>query len=126
MPANRPATLIVSLWLPVLLCMGFIFYTSSIPGTDIPPIFPFQDIAYHALLYSILAFLLSRALIKTYPQKKSYQILFLAVVFGTLYGITDEWHQAFVPYRTVSNFDVLIDAIGSLLGGLIYPARKII
>ena len=100
--------------------MGVVFATSSVPGKNIPSIFPFQDIAYHWLMYLIMAYFFARALRITSPQKRLSEIILLTVIFGVLYGITDELHQAFVPGRTVSGFDVFIDGVGSLLGSLIY------
>ena len=38
----------------------------------------------------------------------------LAVLAAALYGIIDEGHQAFVPGRTVSPADLLLDVIGAL------------
>ena len=38
--------------------------------------------------------------------------------------MTDEFHQAFVPLRTCSGFDLFIDGVGSVTGSLIFTARK--
>ncbi len=111
---------IIRLWLPVLVCMGIIFYASSLPGSDIPSLFPFQETAYHLLLYLILALFFSRALKNTYTDIASLKIILVTILFGIVYGITDELHQAFVPDRTVSGLDVIIDGIGSFVGSLIY------
>ena len=40
----------------------------------------------------------------------------LALVLATLYGVTDEFHQMFVPGRTADRYDVLADGIGATLG----------
>jgi len=104
--------------------MGFIFYTSSISGSDIRYVFAFQDVVYHCIIYLILGLFFARALKNTYPNITLSKIIFLTIMFGSLYGITDELHQAFVPDRSVSGFDIFIDGIGSFIGGLIYPLRK--
>lgn len=128
MPANpldksraSPIPLIIKFWLPVLLCMGFIFYVSSIPGSQIPGLFPFQDIAFHLFIYSILSFFFSRALKNTYPNMARLKIIVFTIIFGIIYGVSDELHQAFVPYRTVSGLDVFTDTLGSFLGTLTQP-----
>jgi VanZ family protein len=41
-----------------------------------------------------------------------------AVLAGSLYGVTDEWHQSFVPGRTPAADDLVADAVGSLAGAL--------
>lgn len=40
----------------------------------------------------------------------------VAIVLSILYAATDEWHQSFVPGRSASVFDVLVDTSGILLG----------
>lgn len=116
----------IKFWLPVLVCMGLIFYVSSIPGSDLPPLSPFQDIIYHLGAYLMLAYFFSRALKNSTADIRLSEIIFFTIIFGIIYGISDETHQAFVPHRDISTFDVLIDGIGSFIGSLIYPSRKIL
>jgi VanZ family protein len=60
-------------------------------------------------------------LVKNYkPQALRLHLFLLAVIFGTLYGISDEFHQSFVPGRDVSGFDVFIDFLGSAIGSRVY------
>ncbi len=42
----------------------------------------------------------------------------VASLIATLYGITDEAHQAFTPLRNPDPFDVAADAVGGLLGAI--------
>jgi VanZ family protein len=44
------------------------------------------------------------------------QQLWLVALAVMLYGISDEFHQYFVPGRSVDVYDVLADALGGLLG----------
>ena len=44
----------------------------------------------------------------------------LAVSFTFLIGSLDEWHQSFIPGRTSTSTDVLIDTSGALLFNLIF------
>jgi len=120
MPASKQMPIAIKFWLPVLLCMGFIFYASSIPGSEIPCLFPLQDIVFHLFIYSILCFFFSRALKNTYLNIRRAKIIVFTIIFGIIYAASDELHQAFVPYRSVSGFDVFIDTMGSLVGSLIY------
>jgi VanZ family protein len=39
-----------------------------------------------------------------------------AVLLSGLYGVTDEFHQAFVPGRGAAALDVGIDTLGAALG----------
>jgi len=110
----------VKFWLPALLWMGFIFYFSSLPSKDIPLLFPLQDVLFHGIIYAALAYLFCRALKNTYTQVVLIKLIFFTVVFGFVYGLSDEFHQSFVPGRSASTFDLLIDTIGSFIGSLIY------
>jgi VanZ family protein len=40
------------------------------------------------------------------------------VLFGVLWGISDEFHQSFVPGRDSSVWDLAADAVGAALGSL--------
>jgi VanZ family protein len=111
---------ITRLWFPVVLCMGLIFYVSSIPGRNLPVLFPSQDIVFHLLAYLLLAYFFSRALKKSFVNIRWHKIILFTVIFGVAYGVSDEIHQFFVPYRCVSGFDVFMDGIGSFIGSLIY------
>lgn len=104
--------------------LSVIFYLSSIPQRDLPTIdFPFIDKIVHLGIYGALGFVISRALTSRMRHDVSWERyrsrIFLAVLIATLYGITDEFHQSFVPGRSVEALDVLADTVGATLGGLL-------
>jgi len=104
----------VKYWLPFLLYALLIFYLSSVTvllGPDFVPEFRWQDKLFHVFEFFLFAFLALRLLL-FYKVKNAY---LFAVVVSVLYGITDEIHQLFVPGRFFSLFDILANAIGSLL-----------
>ncbi|MBU1124644.1 MAG: VanZ family protein [Candidatus Omnitrophica bacterium] len=107
-------------WLPACICMGIIFIASSIPGSQIPSAFPYQDIVFHAGAYLLLAFFFARALRTTWAGLKDYQVLGITILYGVLYALSDEWHQSFVPYRMATAFDVFVDTAGTCAGSLIH------
>ena len=47
-----------------------------------------------------------------------WAILTCAWLVATLYAMTDEWHQSFVPGRGPAIHDVILDSSGALLGAL--------
>jgi VanZ family protein len=106
-------------WLPVLFCMGFIFYMSGQTGQDLPSLFTHQDIVFHLCAYAMLGWSLGRALSYEKAAPGFFKIVCLCAVFGLLYGISDEYHQSFVSGRTSDIFDVMTDTAGSLIGGII-------
>jgi VanZ family protein len=106
-------------WLPVVFFMGFIFYMSGRRGEDLPSLFAYQDIVFHLLIYALLGWSFGRALACEKEALSFFKIVCLCAVFGLLYGISDEYHQSFIPGRTSDIFDVMIDVAGSFMGGLI-------
>ncbi len=108
----------LSLWAPVAGCMGLIFYASCLPAKNIPSLFPHEDILFHGTVYAILALFFYRALNNTNFRLEQPGLIVFTVLFGFFYGITDEFHQLFTPGRSCSGFDLMVDTIGSLAGGL--------
>ena len=71
----------------------------------------------HLTEYAILAMLLWRALRGGIRWQMKMSILFLvAVLASAIFAASDEFHQSFVPSRTGSPNDVMIDICGALAG----------
>jgi len=71
----------------------------------------------HLTEYAILAMLLWRALRGgTRWQIKMSILLLIAWVACAIFAASDEFHQSFVPSRTASPTDVMIDTCGALAG----------
>ena len=114
------------LWAPVALYMTVIFWLSSISS---PPDLPsgVSDKGAHALLYSGLGALLVRAHAGGWRPPVTLRIAAAAIAVATLYGISDEVHQYFVPPRQAEVRDLLADAIGaSLAAGALYARSRIV
>lgn len=136
--------------LVALTCVyaAFIFYFSSLSAPPSPPglgivyellhflegvgleflVYPFY-VAYlypdkfaHMLLYLGFGLLLNRALSSSKRAILNTHAVPFALVIGTSYAITDELHQAFVPHRLVSVYDLLADFLGLLLAQVILMA----
>ena len=107
-------------WFPILLYCLLIFIQSSYPSPQIGPEWPFKDKILHISAYALLGALFLRALNTTRIQHHLKLIVILSILFTSLYGISDEIHQSFVPYRTADVMDVLADILGSALGVYIF------
>lgn len=125
-------------WILVILWSGLIFYFTKSPiftGANTAdlidrttPILNSSVLTYanvalrkfaHVFAFGILASLLWNAL---QPARWSFAI---AWGLATLYAITDEWHQSFVPNRSALIQDVMLDSTGALLFlGIIYLWQK--
>ncbi|MGB7217205.1 MAG: VanZ family protein [Vicinamibacterales bacterium] len=108
----------VSLWLPPLVYMILIFHFSS-ESSPMPDVTDrVWDKLLHATEYAGLAFLVCRALM---GEGVGWLLAACAALLLTsAYGASDEWHQAFVPLRSVDVRDWLADTIGAALGAAIY------
>jgi len=109
---------------PVILWMGVLFFFSSIPGQEVPSLFPYEDIFYHFAAYFILGLLFSRALKKSPAQVPAVKIIVFTAIFGIIYGLTDEFHQSFVPNRSACASDLVIDGIAAFSASFIKAWSK--
>ena len=115
-------------WLPAVLYAGMIFYMSSQshPEEQLPA-FVLKDISdkvLHAVEYAGLAVLCYRAFRWAAGPSVARQALVLAIVTASIYGITDEVHQFFVPFRESSWLDWLADTAGAAVGALSWRVIK--
>ncbi|MBW2219059.1 MAG: VanZ family protein [Deltaproteobacteria bacterium] len=101
-------------WLPLLFYCALIFVLSSRPvPKNIPDIF-FLDKRLHFFGYGLLGILFFRAYRTLSLKNRPRLMMFLSMASATLYGISDEIHQHFVPTRTADMWDVLADMLGSI------------
>jgi len=95
------------------LVMGAIFFLSHQSGDTLNlPSFPGADKLAHMTAYGVLAFTVLWCFGKKAMERQGRTIL-VTVLFCLLYGISDEYHQSFIPFRSVSVFDILADAAGA-------------
>lgn len=114
-PKSRFSAL--SNWRFPLLFMGLIFVASSIQ-TEVPIVqhMPLRDKGVHFVVYAVLGWLCAGAASQTWPSLPGLLTGGFAFCVGTLWGFSDELHQAFVPGRTAEAADLLADALGTGVG----------
>ncbi|MDO8282008.1 MAG: VanZ family protein [Thermodesulfovibrionia bacterium] len=110
---NRQAAILF--WFLTLSYMSLIFFLSSIAYPDIVPLPKNSDKVIHFFEYAVLSVLFFLSFKKSGVIRN---ILWLSIVLATFYGITDEYHQSYVPGRYSSIGDVVADFIGSAAGAL--------
>ena len=97
-----------------------IFVLSSEPNLPAPP-GPLLDTLLkktcHVLTYGVLAWLFWRALCQYADGSPLLRVV--SVGLTVLYGISDEYHQTFVPGRYGRLWDVVIDGGGAVTAMLL-------
>ena len=116
----------VRVWGPAWAMMVLIFVLSSMSRLPrVPGGFELDDGVAHALEYGVLAAVLLRGLAGARWRGVTVGAAWFAVLLATLYGVTDEVHQRFVPGRTAEVADLIADVVGATVAaGLIWGWRK--
>jgi len=110
-------------WLPLIAYCLAIFIQSSLALPEELEYWPVSDKLQHLGAYTLLGILFYRAL-GTLPRAEGGPGHIWAAIIATgLYGISDEFHQAFVPERTADILDALMDLLGGVLGVMLYRWR---
>jgi VanZ family protein len=138
----------VSAWLPVLLGMAMIFVESTeVMGADhtsgplralYQAIFGHISNAHwdnihhyirksgHFIGYGLIGLAWLRAWWMSLPHSRFLPDAFLALLGTALIASADEYHQSFLPNRTSSPWDVLLDCCGAItLQLLVYIFMRI-
>lgn len=105
-------------FIPAALYYTFIFYLSSrsyVIKIDIL----FFDKVIHLVEFAFLGFLLSFGYFMSMKSPLMVKAV-LTICSGILLGGLDEFHQYFIPRRSIEFFDIIADAIGILIGLLLY------
>jgi len=103
---------------PAALYYAFIFYLSS-GSHDIKIDILFFDKVIHIVEFALLGLLLSFGYFMSLKSTLMVKAV-LTICSGILLGGLDEFHQYFIPRRSVEFFDVIADAIGILIGLFLY------
>ena len=106
-------------WGPVCAYAGLIFYLSSQPHPEeqLPSFVSlFSDKFLHVIEYGVLGGLFWRGFYWGTNSPWRTWAVPLAILCTSLYGISDEVHQSFVPFRESSWLDWLADTAGAGIG----------
>ena len=146
LPDQRRTLLRVWRYGPLIIWLAFIFFASSAEFSAdntsriIGPLFRwlFPNITEETLAavhfgvrklahfseYGVLALLAARAFSSSSQRILRTNWFLSSVALVVVYALLDEFHQSFVPSRTPSIFDSLIDALGGLTLLLIFAFWK--
>lgn len=96
-------------WGPALAWAAAIFVLSSFSHLPSPP---GNDKTHHLVAYAILGAALVWGFTDRAPRRTTWGIALAAVLLASVYGVSDEFHQGFVPGREVSVLDWVADTAG--------------
>jgi VanZ family protein len=91
--------------------MAAIFFVSALPGGDVS--IRLWDKAIHFIVYGALGVLFLLPTTDGRWSRLTPSTAARAVLFATLYGITDEMHQMFTPGRHPDVRDLVADTLGA-------------
>ncbi len=100
-------------WFITFGYMGIIFFLSSQQSFHMHGLPENADKMVHTLIYLPLAFMLYLSMSKSGLKKSLFATAF---IIAGIYGMTDEFHQYFVPGRYASAGDIAADFFGAYLG----------
>ena len=114
-------------WLPAAAWLGLILGLSSVPAQSLPSggaVGPLWSAALryslaHVVEYAVLAVLLLR-LLASYRIFNGWPAPLLAFALSVGVGALDEVYQSFIAGRNSMMADVGLDALGALLGLLVW------
>ncbi|MGE3077301.1 MAG: VanZ family protein [Dehalococcoidia bacterium] len=100
----------------VAVWAALIFTVSSFPNPPGTSGGEWKSQLAHTTEYAILAFLVLRALRHYFPAQPWPMVALATWVLCVCYGMSDEFHQSFVPNRDANWLDVGFDSLGSAIG----------
>jgi VanZ family protein len=108
-------------WALVVAWMAAVFGVSSI--SNLGPAARVPDWISHPIEYGVGAVLVGRALEGGRRRPLTMSTALTATLLVTAYGVTDEYHQSFVPGRTADPADVAKDLAGATAACALYRWR---
>ncbi len=103
-----------------------IFIQSSLPSPIKETHLPGQDKLLHFAAYALMAVLICRALAaSSAPRRTALRLALTAVLLSSLYGASDEFHQALVAGRSAEVLDWIADVAGSLAGAMAWAGHRL-
>jgi VanZ family protein len=108
---------LATLWGPFVAALVVVFWLSSL--SHVPASQHFWDKLLHTVGYAVLGVLALRAFHGGFSRLRLEPTLYAAAAV-ILWGISDEFHQSFVPGRDASPWDVVADVVGFVIAVSLY------
>lgn len=107
-----------------LFCIALgITIVSHMPSPPAPDMgFELQDKVLHIIAYTLFGTALGLAVRGWHPEYSRGRTILVILIGTALFGIYDEVHQSFIPFRNSSIADWIADCIGAFLSLILLPA----
>ena len=92
------------------------FTLTSIPNPEFSPLFPWSDKIAHFAIYGVMGFLF--VLWRREIGTGAVEAVVWAAIFAALLGAIDEFHQQWIPGRSMDLLDWVADFGGGTAGGI--------
>lgn len=102
----------------VIYCVALFFLASITPPRELDPGIPGLDKVAHALMYGLLAALISLGMLRSARAWLPVQRFWLPPAVAFAYGAMLETYQALLPYRSFDIWDIGANGAGALLAQL--------
>ncbi len=99
-------------WTPPLVWVALILVATSWPSINVGPETLGFDKVFHFTAYAVFAGLSLRATLRP----RDWGTVVTVIVVVALFGAVDEWHQSFIPGRSMSLGDLIADSSGAVVG----------
>lgn len=111
--------------IPAILVSCGIFYISHQTNPHMPDLgFDFGDKILHAFAYFVYGISLIMFLRANFRKISRNQIFLTVLIFGILFGLSDEYHQSFIPGRMAGIDDWIADTVGIMISLLLINPIK--
>jgi len=101
-------------WVPAAIYAGFIFAMSNRSLSDAH--LPVNANVFHPFEYAVLAIFFCWTGRGMLLSGRAGALFGRVIVSGLAFALLDEFHQSFIPGRTATKIDVVLDGIGLCLG----------
>lgn len=105
-------------WVPAAIYAAFIFSISNRSFSG-PPL-PVNVNFFHPFEYAVLAIFFCWMGHTVLLSGRVRSLLWRVIVGGFVFAVLDEFHQSFIPGRSPSLIDILLDVVGLCLGCSIF------
>lgn len=106
---------------PSIVFASLIFIISNQENIKLPEIgFDLIDKFLHFFAYLIFGLTIFWAIFNLYSEKNTRTKFVYLLIIGTIYALTDELHQSYIPGRTFDIFDIVADILGICASYLVF------